>query len=81
MLRYDMYTAGMKTFRDIISKWPSVSDFADDIGVEENTAKQMRTRNSVNAKYWTSMVTAAQKRGIKLSYEQLSAAYREGVAA
>ena len=78
-----MYTTAMKTFRDIISKWPSVSDFADDIGVEENTAKQMRTRNSVNGKYWLPMVRAAEKRGIKLTLEQLNSAYanREGLAA
>lgn len=73
----------MKTFRDIISKWPSISDFAEDIGVEENTAKQMRTRNSVNGKYWTPMVKAAKARGINLTHEQLNAAYinREGIAA
>lgn len=65
----------MSSFRDIISRWPSISDFADDIGVEENTAKQMRTRNSVNARYWLAMVEGGRKRGLDISFEKLSAAY------
>lgn len=73
----------MSTFRTIINQWPSIAEFATDIGVEENTAKQMRTRNSVNAKYWPAMVVGAQRRGIDVTFESLAAAYadRDEVAA
>ena len=62
----------MKTFRDILNEWPTLADFAADVGVSENTAKQMRTRNSVNAKYWLAMIAAAPGRGIDLTFEQLA---------
>lgn len=72
----------MTTFRDIINQWPSLADFAADIGVEENTAKQMRTRNSVNARYWIPMVSAARRRRIKVTMDVLAAAYsRDEVSA
>lgn len=65
----------MRTHRDIISLWPRLADFASDIGVSENTAKQMRTRDSVNARYWPAMVGGAKRRGIRgVTYETLSAA-------
>lgn len=64
----------MKTHRDIISLWPRLADFASDIGVPENTAKQMRTRNSINARYWPALVRAAQSRGIDgVTFEDLNA--------
>jgi len=52
----------METHRDIISKWPSITAFADDIGVSANTAKQMRTRNSINGRYWAAAVEGAKQR-------------------
>lgn len=56
--------------------WPSLADFASDIGVEENTAKQMRTRNSVNPVYWPSMMEGARCRKIDgVTFEALTAAY------
>jgi len=48
----------------IISKWPSIAEFAADIGVPENTAKQMRTRNSINGRYWLAMISGAKRRKI-----------------
>ena len=54
----------METHRQLISLWPSIAAFADDIGVPENTAKQMRTRNSVNGIYWALAAKGAEARGI-----------------
>lgn len=49
----------------LINLWPSLSDFADDIGVAYETAKAMRRRGSVPGGYWIRMVEAAQRRGIE----------------
>lgn len=63
----------MKTHRTLISLWPSLADFAQDLGVSENTAKQMRTRDSVHARYWLAMIAGARERGIEgVSFESLS---------
>lgn len=53
------------SFREIIGKWPNLGAFARDIGVTENTAKQMRTRDSVKAEYWGKMVAGARRRRIE----------------
>ena len=59
--------------RLIIDKWPTLADFAEDIGVSENTAKQMRTRNSINSRYWTALIEGAQIRSIpNIDYEALA---------
>ena len=52
------------THAHLISLWPSLSAFAEDIGVSYNTAKAMRRRGSVPAEYWTLMVSAAAERGL-----------------
>jgi hypothetical protein len=76
-----MYFVGAMEHAKIISLWPSIAAFADDIGVSENTAKQMRTRNRVNAKYWPAMVAGAQVRGIKgVTLEALAKAISEAAA-
>ncbi|KQT54591.1 hypothetical protein ASG43_03125 [Aureimonas sp. Leaf454] len=48
----------------MIDKWPSLADFAADIGVEYGTAKQMRRRDSVAGRYWLTMQEAAKRRAI-----------------
>lgn len=53
------------SFRSVISRWPSLADFADDIGVVENTAKQMKKRDSIPHVYWACVVTGAKQRGLK----------------
>lgn len=68
-------------YRNVIDKWPSLTDFADDIGVSENTAKQMRTRDSINSRHWSRLVAAAEGReieGVTLdSLASIAAAERE----
>lgn len=63
----------MKDFRTLIDLWPSVSAFADDIGIRERHAQVMRFRNSVPPDYWSAMVAAAKRRAIKgITYEGLA---------
>ena len=72
----------MQTHRDIIESWPSLAEFAADIGVSENTAKQMRTRDSINGRYWADVVNRALERGIPcVTFDVLANALRRTEAA
>ena len=53
------------TFRDLIGRWPSLSEFAADLGVSLPAAKQMRARSSIAPEHWTTMVDAAKQRRIR----------------
>lgn len=60
---------------DIISRWPSISEFAADIGAEYGTAKAMRKRSSIPSRYWVTVVSKAGERGIDgVTYEALALA-------
>lgn len=61
----------MMTFRQIISRWASLADFAADLGVSPNTAKAMRTRNSVAPEWWGLMLKGAEARGFPLTAQEL----------
>lgn len=59
----------------LINLWPSLSDFANDIGVSYGTAKAMRRRNSIPSEYWLGMVSRGSERGIdSVSLEALAEA-------
>lgn len=66
------------TFRDLIGRWPSLSAFADDLGVTIHAAKQMRSRDSIAAEHWTRMVEAAKERRIRGINPTVLAAIRTG---
>jgi hypothetical protein len=53
------------THADLINLWPSLSAFAEDLGVQYVTAKAMRRRVSVPAGYWLRMIECAETRGIE----------------
>lgn len=70
------------THAQIISDWPSLSEFAADLGVEYGTAKAMRKRNSIPSRYWVTVVSKACDRGIAgVTYEVLAMAAADEVAA
>lgn len=54
----------MKRFADLIGRWPSITDFAADIGVAAGTARQMKHRDSIDGVYWQAMVEGAARRDI-----------------
>lgn len=63
------------THANLIDLWPSLSAFADDMGIPYGTAKAMRRRNSIPSSYWALAVSKAQSRGIRnVSLEALTAA-------
>lgn len=49
----------------IISLWPSVGQFAQDIKQKESTCRGWKLRNSIPAKYWQEIVKAASNRGFE----------------
>ena len=65
------------THATIIAKWPSVADFARDLGLNYQTARFMKRRDSIPPRYWRKVVLAAKGRGIKgVSVESLEKTYR-----
>jgi hypothetical protein len=50
--------------RAIIDSWPSLADFAADIGVSYGAAKAMRRRSSIPHDHVSAVVAAAGARGI-----------------
>ena len=52
----------MQTFTQVIDRWPNLSDFAQDAGVDYGTAKQMRRRDSIAAEYWPAIIDGARRR-------------------
>ncbi|MDX3929197.1 MAG: hypothetical protein QHC90_25775 [Shinella sp.] len=62
------------THADLINLWPSLTAFADDIGVPYVTAKAMRRRGSIPAPYWLLAVSRADERGLEgVTLERLAA--------
>jgi hypothetical protein len=67
-----LHLLGM-THADLINLWPSLSDFASDIGVGYESAKAMRRRSSIPCGYWKYMVEAASRRGLhEVSFVRLA---------
>ena len=53
------------THADLINLWPSLTLFAEDLGVPYVTAKAMRRRQSIPAGYWSRVVECAVSRNIE----------------
>ena len=62
----------MNSFRDIIDLWPSIRDFANEIGVRYGTAQVMRYRNQLKDEHWQAVVSAAAKRGLPVTLDMLA---------
>lgn len=56
------YTHCDMTHSDIINLWPTLSDFATDLGVKYGTAKAMRRRSSIPPEHWCRVVAKAEGR-------------------
>lgn len=53
------------TFTKLVGKWPSVGEFADDMLIFYETARKMRSRNSVGVRHWKRLLCVAKDRGFK----------------
>lgn len=64
-----------KSFASLIDRWPTLRDFASDVGVAYGTAQVMRFRDRIDDRYWVAMVEAAERRGLDgVTYEALARA-------
>lgn len=52
------------TVTGIIDRWDTLTQFARDVGVPYERAKQWRHRGSIPAKYWSRVMSAAARRDI-----------------
>ena len=50
-------------FRAIIGMWPTVADFARDVGVDYECARAWKSRNSIQPWHFAAVVAAAHLRG------------------
>lgn len=58
----------------LIDQWPTITEFAADVGCGYEAARQMRMRNSIAPKHWPSVIQASAARGIEgVSFEWLVA--------
>lgn len=71
-----MYETAMKapsSIDELISRWPSIGAFADEIGCGYEAARQMRMRGSIAPKHWPNVVQASENRGVTgVTYEWLA---------
>lgn len=67
----------MSTVPDLIGKWPSVSEWARDLGLKrESHGTLMKMRGSIPVAYWQRMIEAAQARDIEgVTLEALAEAH------
>jgi len=47
-----------------MGKWPSISEFARDIGIKPTHATAMKTRGTINPDHFPAIVAAAKQRRI-----------------
>jgi hypothetical protein len=67
-------TEALDSISTLIDRWPSIADFANDVGCSYEAARQMRRRNSMPSAYWLRAVEAAKARAIAdVSLEALAA--------
>lgn len=60
------------THSDILRRWPSVTDLANDMGKPYSTVNNWIARGRVPMEYWVELVDAATSRDIPLTYGQLA---------
>lgn len=48
----------------LIDQWPTIAEFASDVGCGYEAARQMRRRKKIAPEHWASVVSASKGRGI-----------------
>ena len=55
----------MKTFRDVIALWPSMSELARDVDAPIQTVAAWKRRDRIPDEYWNCVLDAAKSRKLK----------------
>lgn len=64
----------MKRFQEIIEKWPSRRDLAEDLGVNLYAVHHWHNRGRIPARYDAALVGAAKARDISIDFADLAMA-------
>lgn len=51
--------------------WPSIPEFARDVGLKASHVHTMRVRGRIPVEYWPAIIEAAQRRGFDVTAEML----------
>ncbi len=62
----------MNSFQEVLDKWPSMADLADDLGEKIHTVRKWHSRNRIPSSKWTSLIEAGKKRHIKITPRMLT---------
>jgi hypothetical protein len=49
---------------DLIANWRTIGEFAADVGCGYEAARKMAARESVAPRHWSSVVAAAERKGV-----------------
>lgn len=49
---------------ELIANWPTIAEFASDVGCGYEAARKMVTRERVGPRHWSSVIAASERRGI-----------------
>lgn len=62
-----LYSSNIMNHRDIIGLWPSIAEFARDLGLSSPfvTAYAWHRRGSIPHEYWSAVITSAKDRKFK----------------
>jgi hypothetical protein len=60
-----------KTVGEVFSYWDTIPEMASDVGVPQWRASKWRQRGRIPALYWTSFVSAVERKGKDLCIEDL----------
>src|SRR5688572_7489513 len=52
----------MRSHKQIIELWPNRADFARDVDVSYQTARQWHARDGIPVRYWPAVIEAARER-------------------
>lgn len=68
------------SFVALIEQWPSLAEFAKDVGQKRDAVQKWKQRDSIPAAHWLTIVRAAEARGIDVSINDLAAIRQQSVA-
>lgn len=53
-----------KSISALIEEWPTITEFAAEVGCGYEAARQMRRRQSISPDHWPRVVSVSKERGI-----------------
>lgn len=54
-----------KSISELIAEWPTIGDFALEVGCGYEAARQMRRRESIAPEHWHRVIEVSRKRGLQ----------------